>query len=61
VTYFPVPANPVDFALASSYVEVLTGAAGSTQTVYPYVYSSSTGQLTPARVAWSGIHNGAAV
>jgi len=59
VTYFPVPANPVDFALASSYVEVLTGAAGSTQTVYPYVYSSSTGQLTTSQGGLVSIHNGA--
>jgi len=53
ITYFPVPANPVDFVLSGSYVLTLTGAStpssypytGGTE-VWPYSYSSSSGQLT---------------
>lgn len=53
LTYFPVPANPVDFVLASNYVLTLTGSSpapsypytGGTS-VFPYSYSSSSGQLT---------------
>jgi hypothetical protein len=53
ITYFPVPANPVDFLLSSSTLLTLAGAP--TPTSYPYVggtlafplnYSSSSGQLT---------------
>ena len=46
VTYFPVPANPVDFAFTTSYIMTVSGAAGTPQIVYPYVYNSSTGALT---------------
>jgi len=48
VTYFPVPADPIDFAFTSSYVMTMSGAPGVTsgQTVYPYSYNSSNGQLT---------------
>jgi 6-phosphogluconolactonase (cycloisomerase 2 family) len=46
VTYFPVPANPVDFAFTTSYIITLSGAAGTPQTVYPYSYNSTNGQLT---------------
>jgi 6-phosphogluconolactonase len=54
LTYFPVPANPVDFVLSSSYVFTLSASASAIQTypytggtkVFPYSYSSSTGQLT---------------
>ncbi len=53
ITYFPVPANPVDFLLSGSSLLTLAGApdptsypyAGGTL-VFPYSYSSSTGQLT---------------
>jgi len=51
ITYFPVPANPVDFVLSGSYVLTLTGAP--TPSSYPYTggtvvwpYSYSSGQLT---------------
>jgi 6-phosphogluconolactonase (cycloisomerase 2 family) len=52
LTYFPVPANPVDFVLTGTNVLTLTGAstpttsypyAGATE-VFPYAYAS--GQLT---------------
>lgn len=53
LTYFPVPANPVDFELSTSYI--LTLSASSPQasfpytggnSVWPYTYSGTTGQLT---------------
>jgi len=53
ITYFPVPANPVDFLISSGTVLTLAGAP--TPTSYPYVggtlafpynYSGTTGQLT---------------
>ena len=51
VTYFPVPADPVDFALASGYIMTVGGSASAGppavgQTVYPYTYNASSGQLT---------------
>lgn len=53
LTYFPVPANPVDFVLASNYVLTLTGSTPAAaypytggSSVFPYSYGSSTGQLT---------------
>ena len=53
LTYFPVPANPVDFVLSGGYVLTLTGAPTPTSypytggtSVWPYSYSSSSGQLT---------------
>jgi 6-phosphogluconolactonase len=61
--YFPVPANPVDLTLGSSYVLTLsaTTTTASTSfpytggaTVYPYAYSSSTGQLTTTGIATPG-------
>jgi len=51
--YFPVPANPVDFSLSSGYVLTLSGTAPATSypytggsSVFPYTYSSTSGQLT---------------
>ena len=53
LTYFPVPANPVDFLLTSQYVLTLSGTAAQTSfpytggsSVWPYQYNSTNGQLT---------------
>ena len=54
ITYFPVPANPVDFVFSGSYLLTLTGAPSPTTSypytggteVWPYSYGSSSGQLT---------------
>ncbi len=53
ITYFPVPANPVDFVLSGSSLLTLAGAPSPTSYPYvggslsfPYNYSGSTGQLT---------------
>jgi hypothetical protein len=44
--YFPVPANPIDFALTSGYVLTLSGTSTAGDTAFPYTYNSSSGQLT---------------
>jgi len=46
LTYFPVPANPIDIVLTSGYVLTLSGNPTSGDVVFPYVFSSSTGQLS---------------
>jgi 6-phosphogluconolactonase (cycloisomerase 2 family) len=53
LSYFPVPANPVDFVLAGGYVMTLSSATAQTtfpytggSIVFPYVYSSGTGRLS---------------
>jgi 6-phosphogluconolactonase len=58
VPYFPIPANPVDFTMASGYLMTLSGAAGTAQTVYPYSYNSSNGQLTVSQSTPQVITNG---
>jgi 6-phosphogluconolactonase len=44
--YFPVPSGPIDFVLSSSYILTLSGTPATGDSVFPYTYSSSTGQLT---------------
>ena len=44
LTYFPVPANPIDFVMYSSLL-TLSGTPTDGDVVFPYTYSSS-GQLT---------------
>ncbi len=46
LTYFPVPANPIDFVLTSGYIMTVSGTPATGDTVFPYVYNSSSGQLT---------------
>jgi 6-phosphogluconolactonase (cycloisomerase 2 family) len=46
LTYFPVPANPIDFLLSSGYIMTVSGTPATGDTVFPYVYNSSSGQLT---------------
>jgi hypothetical protein len=53
LTYFPVPANPVDFVLTGGYVETLSASASQTafpygggSLVWPYAFSETSGQLT---------------
>jgi len=76
LTYFPVPANPVDFVLASSSSSpfLLTLNASSTavqsfpyvggNSVFPYSYGSSGGQLTVSQNSansLTGIHSATAI
>jgi 6-phosphogluconolactonase len=44
--YFPVPANPIDFVLSSNFILTLSGTPATGDVVFPYTYSSSSGQLT---------------
>jgi hypothetical protein len=46
LTYFPVPANPIDFVLSAGYILTLSGTPATGDSVFPYVYSGSSGQLT---------------
>jgi hypothetical protein len=46
LTYFPVPANPIDFLLTGSYVLTLSGTTTTVNSIFPYTYAASTGQLT---------------
>ncbi len=44
--YFPVPQNPIDFVLSSSYVLTVSGTPTTGDSVFPYSYSSGNGQLS---------------
>jgi hypothetical protein len=46
LAYFPVPVNPIDFVLQGSAVLTLSGTPATIDTVYPYAYNSSNGQLS---------------
>jgi len=46
LSYFPVPANPIDFAMSSSYVLTMSGTPSSGDSVFPYTYNAANGQLT---------------
>ncbi len=70
LTYFPVPANPVDFVIAPGSVLTLTGgAAGGSYpytggtSVWPYTYSPVSGQLSLSQnsVQSLGITGGTAI
>jgi 6-phosphogluconolactonase (cycloisomerase 2 family) len=44
--YFPVPADPIDFLLTGSYMLTLSGTPAAGDSVFPYNYSQSNGQLS---------------
>ena len=47
LSYFPVPANPIDFTLAQNFFLVLFGTpAAPGDSVFPYAYNAASGQLT---------------
>jgi 6-phosphogluconolactonase (cycloisomerase 2 family) len=46
LSYFPVPANPIDFLLSSNFILTLTGTPATGDSVFPYAYGTGTGQLT---------------
>jgi len=66
VPYFPVPANPIDFTMASGYLMTLSGLPGvnpttppaAGQTAYPYSYNSTNGQLSVSQSTPQIINNG---
>jgi 6-phosphogluconolactonase (cycloisomerase 2 family) len=62
LSYFPVPANPVDFVMTSSYVFTMSATTATASssfpytggaTVYPYAFTS-TGQLTTTGISSPG-------
>jgi 6-phosphogluconolactonase (cycloisomerase 2 family) len=63
LTYFPVPANPIDFVVANGYALTLGGTPTAGDTVFPYAMSSSNGQLTLGQNSPQplGIYNGTAI
>ena len=44
--YFPVPANPIDFNLASGFMLTFSGTPATGDVVFPYTYNVANGQLT---------------
>jgi len=44
--YFPVPANPIDLVLSSSFILTLSGTPSTGDAVFPYTYNAASGQLT---------------
>jgi hypothetical protein len=44
--YFPVPADPIDFTISSNFFLTLSGTPQTGDTVFPYAYNNSNGQLT---------------
>ena len=44
--YFPVPSNPIDFLLGSGYLLTLGGTPTLGDSIFPYTYNSTNGQLT---------------
>jgi 6-phosphogluconolactonase len=71
LNYFPVPANPVDFALSgNSFLLTMSSASAATSfpyiggsTVWPYAYNASSGQLTlgSSGIQSLGINKGTAI
>jgi hypothetical protein len=45
LSYFPVPANPIDFILAQGFMLTVSGTPSTGDSVYPYTWSNSGGQL----------------
>jgi hypothetical protein len=46
LTYFPVPANPIDFLFGSNVILTMSGTPATGDSVFPYTYSAGNGQLT---------------
>jgi 6-phosphogluconolactonase (cycloisomerase 2 family) len=46
LSYFPVPADPIDFNLVAGYLLTLSGTPATGDVVFPYTYSTGTGQLS---------------
>ena len=46
LTYFPVPPNPIDFVFGTGYILTMSGTPATGDSVFPYTYTGSNGQLT---------------
>lgn len=56
LTYFPVPANPIDFAWGGALL-TLSGTPATGDAFFPYTYTSTTGQLTVSQNSSTTISN----
>jgi len=45
LAYFPIPSDPIDFVLASGFMLTMSGTPATGDSILPYSYSSSNGQL----------------
>lgn len=63
LTYFPVPANPIDFILNTNYILTLSGTSTTGDYTFPYSYNTSSGQLTVSQNSLQplGIHYATAI
>jgi len=46
LTYFPIPPNPIDFVFGTGYILTMSGTPATGDSVFPYTYNGSNGQLT---------------
>jgi hypothetical protein len=44
--YFPVPVNPIDFVFAGNNILTLNGTPATGDSIFPYTYNTSSGQLS---------------
>jgi hypothetical protein len=63
LTYFPVPADPIDFTISASTVLTLSGTTAAGDSVFPYAYNASNGQLSVNQNSSQplGMHNATAI
>jgi len=45
LSYFPIPSDPIDFILAQGFMLTLSGTPATGDSIYPYTFSNSGGQL----------------
>jgi hypothetical protein len=63
LTYFPVPADPIDFTFSSNTVLTLSGTPATGDAVFPYAYNGASGQLSVNQNSSQplGMHNATAI
>ena len=63
LTYFPVPADPIDFTVSSSTLLTLSGTTVVGDSVFPYAYNAANGQLSVNQNSSQplGMHNATAL
>src|SRR3569623_1328432 len=63
LTYFPVPANPIDLTFSSNTVLTLSGTVAAGDSVFPYAYNGASGQLSVNQNSSQplGMHNATAI
>src|SRR3569833_1886852 len=63
LTYFPVPADPIDFTISAGTVLTLSGTTAAGDSVFPYAYNAANGQLSGNQNSSQplGMHNATAL